>query len=151
MSDMSQEAAPNISVSAQYVKNLSFENLATPGTVEIKSSPNIDLKLDINISKIAEDNYFEVALQINAKAMYEEKALFIIELEYAGIFHLENVAQDQHRALLSIHCTSLIFPYARKIIADMTQEAAFQPLMMDHIDFARLYYKRIAEEEANAN
>jgi preprotein translocase subunit SecB len=142
-----QSEAPNVSVSVQYIKDFSFENLATPGTIEITSSPNIDLKLDINITKLSNDNYFEVALHINAKAMHQDKPLFIVELAYAGIFHLQNVDEEQQRALLSIHCTSILFPYARKIIADATQDAAFQPLLMDPIDFAKLYYKRLLEEE----
>lgn len=142
---MSEQNSPNISISAQYIKDFSFENMATPGSIEIKSAPSIDLSLDINISKLSEDSFFEVSLNINAKALHEKSTLFIVELVYAGIFHMENIPEDQLKPLLSVHCTSMIFPYARKIIADVTQDGGFQPLMMDPIDFARLYNKRVAE------
>jgi preprotein translocase subunit SecB len=152
---MSEQQLPNISISAQYIKDFSFENKATPGSIEIKSAPSIDLSLDINITKLSEENFFEVALNINAKAVHDKDTLFVVELVYAGIFHLENIPEDQLKPLLSVHCTSMIFPYARKIIADVTQDGGFQPLMMDPIDFARLYNKRVAEEEGakkdNAN
>ncbi len=146
-----KQDVPNVSISAQYVKDLSFENLATPGSVQIDSAPVIDLSLDINIAKLSENNYFEVALNINAKAIHKENTLFVVELVYAGIFHLVNVPQDQQKMVLGVHCASMIFPYARKIIADATQDGGFQPLMMDPIDFARLYYKRLADEGGNDN
>jgi preprotein translocase subunit SecB len=146
-----EENLPNISINTQYVKDLSFENLATPGTVQIDSPPVIDLSLDINVTKLSEDNHFEVALNINSKAVHKETTLFVVELVYAGIFHLVNIPEDQQKAVLSVHCTSMIFPYARKIIADVTQDGGFQPLMMDPIDFSRLYYKRMAEEDKANN
>jgi preprotein translocase subunit SecB len=143
---------PNISLANQYTKDLSFENIAIPGTLKIESPPTIDLSLDINVAKLSEDNYFEVALSINAKAIYnKENTLFVIELVYAGVFHLANIPEDQQRAVLGINCASMIFPYARKIIADTTQDGGFQPLMMDYIDFARLYHKRLADEKGNKN
>jgi preprotein translocase subunit SecB len=148
---MSEENLPNISINAQYVKDLSFENLAIPGTVKIDGPPSIDLSLDINVTKLSEDNYFEVALNINSKAVFNETTLFIAELSYAGIFHLANIPEDQLKPVLSIHCAAMIFPYARKIISDVTQDGGFQPLMMDPIDFARLYYKRLADEENSSN
>jgi preprotein translocase subunit SecB len=148
---MSEENLPNISISAQYVKDLSFENLAIPGSIEIDSAPVIDLSLDINVTKLSEENYFEVALSINSKAIYKDNPIFVVELVYAGIFHLANIPEDQQKMVLSVHCTSMIFPYARKIISDVTQDGGFQPLMMDPIDFARLYYKRLAEDAASSN
>jgi preprotein translocase subunit SecB len=146
-----QQNLPNISISAQYIKDLSFENLAIPGSVQIDTPPVIDLSLDINVTKLSEDDYFEVALNINSKAVHKETTLFIVELVYAGIFHLVNIPTDQQKMILGVHCASMIFPYVRKIIADTTQDGGFQPLMMDPIDFARLYYKRLADEEGSKN
>jgi preprotein translocase subunit SecB len=145
---MSEQLLPEITVTAQFIKDLSFENAAPPGRVKIDSAPVIDLSLDIHVAKLSEDGYFEVTLNINVKAAHKQDTLFIVELKYAGIFRLVNVPSDQQRAMLSVHCASMIFPYARKIIADVTQDGGFQPLMMDPIDFARLYYKRLAEESA---
>ena len=143
-----QKNEPNISISAQYIKDLSFENKATPGTIEITSAPSIDLRLDINVTKVSEENYFEVALHINAKAMHEKDTLFIIELVYAGIFHLDQGSEEEQKKLLSVNCAALLFPYARKIIADNTQDGGFQPLMMDPINFEKLYTQRMAEDDS---
>ena len=145
--DIDSTEIPSLSVQAQYVKDFSFENLAPPGSLNITSTPSIDLKLDIHVTKLPEDDHFEVALSINARALHDEDTLFIVELEFAGIFYLANIPEEQHQIVLGINCPALIFPYARKIVADITQEGGFQPLMMEPIDFARLYQRRLQEEE----
>ena len=133
------------SAMSQYVKDLSFENHAIPGSIEITTAPTIDLKLDINVAKISEENYFEVALHIKANAMHDKDALFTVELVYAGIFRLQSMSEEEQKLVLSAYCAGFLFPYARKIIADSTQDGGFQPLMMDPIDFERLYNKRISQ------
>lgn len=137
---------PHISVNAQYVKDLSFENPSAPGSlVNMNGQPQIDLALDLNIQKMTEDGYFEVEIIINAKATNENKTLFIIDLIYAGVFHLINAPEAQVQMLLAVHCPSILFPFARKIIADSTQDGGFQPLMIDPIDFGVLYSKKLNE------
>lgn len=137
---------PHISVNAQYIKDLSFENLgASSSLASLKSAPQIDLALDLNIQKLPEENYFEVEIIINAKAAQEPKTLFIVDLKYAGIFHLINIPEEQIEILLAVHCPALIFPFVRKIVADVTQDGGFQPLMIDPIDFGVLYSKKLAE------
>ena len=137
---------PHISVNAQYIKDLSFENPGAPGSlVNMDSPPQIDLALDLNIQRMPEDGYFEVEIIINAKATNESKTLFIIDLIYAGVFHLVNVPEEQIQMLLAVHCPAIIFPFARKIIADATQDGGFQPLMIDPIDFGVLYSKKLNE------
>lgn len=137
---------PHISVNAQYIKDLSFENPGAPGSlVNMSSQPQIDLALDLNIQKMTEDGYFEVEIIINAKATSEGKTLFIVDLRYAGVFHLINVPEEQTQMLLAVHCPAIIFPFARKIIADSTQDGGFQPLMIDPIDFGVLYSKKLSE------
>ncbi len=141
-----EKLLPHISVNAQYVKDLSFENPSAPGSlVNMNGQPQIDLALDLNIQKMTEDGYFEVEIIINAKATNENKTLFIIDLIYAGVFHLINVPEEQTQMLLAVHCPSILFPFARKIIADSTQDGGFQPLMIDPIDFGVLYSKKLNE------
>jgi preprotein translocase subunit SecB len=137
---------PHISVNAQYIKDLSFENPGAPGSrVNTSSQPQIDLALDLNIQKMTDDGYFEVEIIINAKATNDSKTLFIVDLRYAGVFHLVNVPEEQVHMLLAVHCPEIIFPFARKIIADSTQDGGFQPLMIDPIDFGVLYSKKLNE------
>jgi preprotein translocase subunit SecB len=147
----SKEQTPHLSVNAQYVKDLSFENPAAPESLaSLKSAPQIDLSLDLNVRKLAEDDYYEVEIAISAKAAVESKTLFLVDLKYAGVFHLINIPEEQVQVLLAVHCPSIIFPYARKIIADVTQDGGFQPLMLDPVDFGVLYSKKLEENSNKA-
>ena len=141
--------APHISIISQYIKDFSFENPEAPNSLtKIANAPAVELSLDLNINKVdGLDNTFEVAIQIESKAKAEEMTLFVVELVYAGMFVLHNIPADQHEAVLAIHCPNMIFPFARRIISDMTQEGGFQPLRIDPIDFARMYHKKMMEKE----
>jgi len=150
MSQETEQDLPQISISAQYIKDLSFENAAIPGSIKIETPPTIDLNLDINVSKLSEADFFEVALTVHVKAMHNADVLFILEVIYAGIFHLANIAPEKQNMALGVHCASMLFPYLRKIVADTTQYGGFQPLMMDPIDFSRLYLKRMQENQNNS-
>ena len=138
---------PHIAVNAQYIKDLSFENPGAPGSLaNPDKSPQIDLSLDLNIQNLPEENYYEVEISINAKASSNQKTLFVVDLKYAGVFNLINIPQDQMEMLLAVHCPAIIFPYARKIIADSTQDGGFQPLMIDPVDFGILYSKKMMQD-----
>ncbi len=146
MEKQDDQKLPHISVNAQYIKDLSFENPGAPSSlVGLDKQPQIDLALDLNIQKLPEEEYFEVEIIINAKAISDKKTLFIVDLTYAGVFHLINIPQEQIQMILAIHCPSVIFPFARKIISDTTQDGGFQPLMIDPIDFGVLYSKKISQ------
>lgn len=143
-----QKEMPHISVSAQYIKDFSFENPDAPRSlVTLDRNPQIDLFLDLNISNLPEKDFYEVELSIEAKATNDHQKLFIVDLKYAGVFNLINIEEDQHQMILAIHCPAMIFPFARKIIADVTQSGGFQPLMIDPIDFGALYHKKMQENE----
>lgn len=147
MSNTNTDELPHISVNAQYIKDFSFENPGAPGSISAaKNTPHIDLSLDLNIKKMPEQDYYEVEISVHAKATAEKKTLFIVDLKYAGIFNLMNIPEDQTQMLLAVQCPSIIFPYARKIIADVTQDGGFQPLMIDPVDFGILYQKKMTEE-----
>lgn len=148
MIDNNQKEMSHISVSTQYIKDLSFENPDAPGSlVSLDKPPQIDLFLDLNISNLPEQNFYEVELNIEAKATNELHKLFIVDLKYAGVFNLINIEENQHKVILAVHCPAIIFPFARKIIADVTQSGGFQPLMIDPIDFGALYHKKMQESE----
>ena len=136
----------HISVNAQYIKDLSFESPEAPFSLADKSTPKVELALDVKVEPLEEESSFEVSLKIQASAIRESKNIFIVELIYAGVFTLENIPQENQNAILAIDCTSMIFPYARKIIADTTQSGGFQPLMIDPINFAALYRKKMLEQ-----
>jgi len=143
-----EQERPHIAVNAQYIKDLSFENPSAPKSlITLNRNPQIDLSLDLNVSHLPEEDFFEVEISIEAKAFDENQVLFVVELKYAGIFHLININDEEKKLLLAIHCPSMIFPFARKIIADVTQDGGFQPLMIDPIDFGALYHKKMSENQ----
>ncbi|PKP81337.1 MAG: protein-export chaperone SecB [Alphaproteobacteria bacterium HGW-Alphaproteobacteria-18] len=143
---------PSLRVLGQYVKDLSFEN---PGHPPVQTQPNIDLGIDVGAAPHADGNgMFEVSLKLSAKASSGETVLFISELDYAGLFQLQNVPENQVEAMLLIECPRLLFPFARRIIAEITREGGFPPLLIDPVDFVALYqsqYRRAAERNQNGN
>jgi preprotein translocase subunit SecB len=143
---------PSLRVLGQYVKDLSFEN---PGHAPVQSQPNIDLGIDVGAAPHVDGNgLFEVSLKLSAKALAGESVLFITELDYAGLFQLQNVPDNQVEPMLLIECPRLLFPFARRIIAEITREGGFPPLLIDPVDFVALYqaqYRRAADIAAAAN
>lgn len=143
-----EQKMPHIAVNAQYIKDFSFENPGAPASLSaIDKTPQIDLALDLNIQRLPEKDYYEVEIAISAKAISKEKTMFVVDLKYAGVFNLINIPEEQIEILLAVHCPSIIFPYARKIIADVTQDGGFQPLMIDPVDFGVLYSKKMMQKE----
>lgn len=141
---------PSLRVLGQYVKDLSFEN---PGHPPVQTQPNIDLGIDVGAAPHADGNgLFEVSLKLSAKASSGDTVLFISELDYAGLFQLQNVPENQVEPMLLIECPRLLFPFARRIIAEITREGGFPPLLIDPVDFVALYqqqYRRAAERAQN--
>ena len=134
-----------MAINAQYIKDLSFENPGAPASLlGTKSAPKIDLNVNINVQKLQENTH-EVELKITAKATMDSNPLFLAELSYAGVFTLINLAEEHQEQLLLIYCPSILFPFARRIIADITHDGGFPPLMLDPIDFATMYQQNKAE------
>jgi preprotein translocase subunit SecB len=137
------EKKPQVSINSQYIKDLSFENPDSPASfTKVNAAPKIDLTLDVQVKKVEEDNY-EVVLKVISKATHETTTLFVVELSYAGLFTVKDCADEsQKEQLLLIYCPNLIFPFARRVIADLTRDGGYQPLMINPIDFASLYLQQ---------
>ena len=134
---------PSISVIAQYVKDLSFENPGAPATLRPQgAAPNISVSVGVQPRPLA-DNDIEVELRLEARAVDGETTLFAIELVYAGVFRLANVTQETVNPIMLIECPRLLFPFARQIISDASRDGGFPPLLLDPIDFASLYRQRM--------
>jgi preprotein translocase subunit SecB len=144
--------APTIRVLAQYVKDLSFEN---PGLFSAQAqggaTPEIELGIDIRVEPgPPEQGLFSVDLKLSARARRQEQIVFIIELVYGGVVQLQDTRQEDAEPMLLIECPRLMFPFARRIIADITREGGHPPLMIDPIDFVSLYrqQRQRAQEQA---
>ncbi|TVQ35922.1 MAG: protein-export chaperone SecB [Geminicoccaceae bacterium] len=144
-----QAQAPRLSIVAQYVKDLSFENPRAPMGMQANERPEIQIKVDSR-GRQMEAERFEVELIINVEAKAGGEPLFVCELTYGGLFLIANVPQDAVQPVLMIECPRLLFPFARRVIADATRDGGFPPLMIDPIDFVALYRRRVAEAQAQA-
>lgn len=135
-------------VVAQYIKDLSFENPAAPGSLfAADTPPQIEASVDVAARRLG-DADFEAELRITAKARRGEATAFIVELVYAGLFHIENAPSEALQPLLLIECPRLLFPFARRLIADTTRDGGFAPLLLDPIDFASLFRRQLEQQEA---
>lgn len=134
---------PGIAVIGQFIKDLSFENPHSPAMLlKMKDKPNFDIGIDIKAQAVGEDVY-EVSLLLNCRAQTpDKKDLFLVELVYCGIFKMQAIAKDHVESMLLVYCPSLLFPFARRVIADVTRDGGMPPLMLDPIDFASLYQQR---------
>lgn len=143
-----QKQQASLSVLTQYIKDLSFESPGAPQSLRNREkAPTIGINVNVNANPVSGPEY-EVLLTLTARADLDNSVVFNVELIYGGVFRIEGFAQEHMLPLLFIECPRLLFPFARQIIADATRNGGFPPLMIDPIDFARMFQQRIAEEEA---
>ena len=162
MSDASQPVQPPLVLNIQYTKDLSFEVPNAPAIYTIlRTPPAVAISLDVQVRRIQEDQtVFEVTLAIRAEGTMpqagkvngeaEEKAsvVFIADLAYAGIFTLNGIPDNQQEPILLVECPRLLFPFARNILADITRDGGFPPVMVGPIDFVGLWQSRRAQVAA---
>ena len=142
-------SAPQLMVLAQYTKDLSFENPNAPGSLQQTTQPQISISVNVVTSPLS-DTDIEVTLRLEGKAEAAGSVMFNIELQYAGVFRIQNVPQEQVQPLVLIECPRLLFPFAREIIATSVRNGGFPPLMIDPVDFVSLYRQRMAEQQPPA-
>jgi preprotein translocase subunit SecB len=145
--------APMLSVLAQYTKDQSFENPNAPDSLRSGlSAPEIQINIEIGRQMLEGDN-IEVTLVLKAEAKRGDKIAFIAELEYAGLFAFAGVSAEEIQPLIMIECPRLLFPFSRQIMAEMTQNGGFPPIMLEPPDFAGMFrdemMRRAAEKPTN--
>lgn len=144
----SAEAMPGIRILAQFIRDLSFENPRAPESLRTGAvQPQIDLNVEMN-ARVRPDGLFEVDLKLTAAAHNEGQPNFQVELLYGGLFQINGVLEADLEPVLLIECPRFLFPYARRIIADVTADGGFPPFMLDPIDFAAVYAARRAQMAA---
>lgn len=140
--------APQIKmqVLAQFIKDMSFENAVAQKGVEGDVQPDIQVQVNLDAKKRPVDNQYEVVTKFNitSKNKTGGEPLFLLELEYGGIFLIENVPEDQLHPFLLIECPRMLFPYIRRIVADITSDGGFPALNLENIDFLALYRSELA-------
>ena len=130
----------------QFIKDLSFENPNAGKTFGTDNPPKIDISVSVNGRAAPEDGH-EVEIQINAKASINDELVFIVELLYGGTFVVSGIPVEQLEPVVMIECPRLLFPLARRIIADCSRDGGYPPLMLEPIDFAQMYLQRKAADD----
>ena len=146
-----QANPPRLMIRTQYIKDLSFENPRAPQTFEQNQPrPEITVRIDVRAQALDGDRQ-EVALHLNVEAKSGDDTAFVCELTYAGVFELMNIPQQSLQPILLIECPRLLFPFARRVVADCTRDGGFPPLMIDPVDFAALYRRRMQQQQQQAD
>ena len=155
---MSEEnAAPpqvRMNVVTQYVRDLSFENvLARKGANSGDVQPDIQVQVSLDASKRPVENQFEVIQKYKVTAINKvnNENLFLLEIEYGAVFHIEGVPDDQLHPFLMIECPRMVFPFVRRIVSDVTRDGGFPPLNLDPVDFLALYRQELARRAQAGN
>jgi preprotein translocase subunit SecB len=141
------DTQPQVGVISQYVKDMSFENPNAPAVYQWQGQPQIDVQVNIGASQLG-DEVHEVVLRIEVVAKAQEGTAFQVELLYAGLFALRNIPEEQLQPFLLAEAPRIMFPFARRVVADAVQDGGFPPLLLDPIDFGALYMQRAAQAQA---
>jgi preprotein translocase subunit SecB len=144
-------AAAQLNVLGQYIKDLSFES---PGAPQALQAPpqNPQLQVTVNVTAVGRpDETYEVTLHIDVHAKSDTGVIYNVELVYGGLFRLRNVPPNMLQPVLFIDCPTILFPFLRRVLADVTRDGGFPPLMLDPIDFARLYSQNLARTQGQAS
>ena len=151
-------APPKMNILAQYVRDLSFENILAQKGVDGELNPEIQVNVNIDAKKRTTEKQFDVIvkLRVDSKSKNTNNVLFVLELDYGGVFEIENIPDDQLHPYLLIECPRMLFPFLRRIVSDITRDGGFPPLNLENIDFLKLYRQEIErrkqeDEEATSD
>ncbi|WP_299877248.1 protein-export chaperone SecB [uncultured Sulfitobacter sp.] len=148
--EATQPVAPQMRVLGQYIRDMSFENIMAQKGASADVQPDVQVQVNLDAKKRTTDNQYESAIKLNvtSKAKEGDTTLFVLEIDYVGIFHIENVPDDQIHPFLLIECPRMIFPFLRRVVSDITRDGGFPPLNLENIDFLSLYRNEIARRQA---
>ena len=158
MAEQKQAIQPNTKVLAQFIRDLSFENILAQKGLDTNTPPDIKVLVNLDAKKRKSENQYEVLIKLSVVSSAktgdsndgENSKLFILEIEYGGIFEVTGVPEDQIHPYLMIECPRILFPYLRRIVGDVTRDGGFPPLNLEQINFLALYQKEIARRQAEA-
>ncbi len=146
-----QQAQVKMSVLAQFVRDMSFENIvAQKGVASAEVQPETQVQVSLDARKRSTENQYEVItkFKITSTNSTNKAPLFLLELDYAGIFHVEGVPEEQMHPFLLIECPRMLFPFIRRIVSDVTRDGGFAPFYLETIDFLALYRAELARRAA---
>ena len=138
---------PSMKVLGQYIRDMSFENVVAQKGVQGEVQPDVKVQVNLDAKKRSAENQYEVILKfvIESRNKSNDAPLFLMEIEYGGIFQVDNVPEQQLHPYLLIECPRMIFPFVRRIVSDVTRDGGFPPLNLETIDFLQLYRSELVK------
>jgi preprotein translocase subunit SecB len=145
-----QAVAPTMRVLGQFVRDMSFENIVAQKGGAPDMQPDVQIQVNLDAKKRSQENQYEssIKLQITSKDKDSDAVLFVLEIDYVGLFFIDNVPDAQLHPFLLIECPRMIFPFLRRVVSDVTRDGGFPPLNLENIDFVALYRNEIAKRQA---
>lgn len=145
-----QAVAPTMRVLGQFVRDMSFENIVAQKGGAPDMQPDVQIQVNLDAKKRSQENQYEssIKLQITSKDKDSDAVLFVLEIDYVGLFFIDNVPDAQMHPFLLIECPRMIFPFLRRVVSDVTRDGGFPPLNLENIDFVSLYRNEIAKRQA---
>ncbi len=149
--EMSGSTTPEFRMQKMYIKDLSFENPNAPDIFLLpqKSEPKVEVNLQMNNKKVSDDHW-EVSLGITAKIIAKgetEKVMFIMEIEHAAVFLLKNIPEEHMSMVLAVDCPTLLFPFTRQIVSQVSVDGGFIPFLMEPINFMGIFQNAKKQKE----
>ncbi|MCA0920266.1 protein-export chaperone SecB [Pseudooceanicola nanhaiensis] len=152
-----QQPQVRMNILSQYIKDLSFENILARKPADGNVQPDVKIQVGLDANRRASgENHYEVVIKakVTSNAKDTDQPLFLLEVEYAGVFLIDGIPQEQLHPFLMIECPRMLFPFLRRIVSDVTRDGGFPPLNLDTIDFVQLYrqeiQRRAQEQQAAA-
>ncbi|MBB3994141.1 preprotein translocase subunit SecB [Sulfitobacter undariae] len=148
--EATQPKAPQMRVLGQFIRDMSFENIMAQKGAPSDVQPDVQVQVNLDAKKRSTENQYESAIKLNvtSKAKGADTTLFALEIDYVGIFDIQDVPEEQLHPFLLIECPRMIFPFLRRIVSDITRDGGFPPLNLENIDFVSLYRNEIARRQA---
>ncbi len=145
-----QPPQPKMQILGQFIRDMSFENILSQKGAKGEVKPELKVEVALDAKKRAADNQFEVItkFKVNSANQGGGEQLFLLEIDYAGIFQIENVPEEHLAQFLLIECPRMLFPFVRRIVSDVTRDGGFPPVNLDSVDFVALYRQEIARRAA---
>ncbi|WP_415405118.1 protein-export chaperone SecB [Tateyamaria sp. SN3-11] len=144
--------APQMRVLGQFVRDMSFENIVAQKGASPDVQPDVQVQVNLDAKKRAQENQYEASIKLNITSKDKEgdTVLFVLEIDYVGLFFIDKVPEDQMHPFLLIECPRMIFPFLRRVVSDVTRDGGFPPLNLENIDFISLYRNEIARRQSDA-
>ena len=145
-----QPAQPGMKILAQYIRDMSFENILSQKGASGEVAPDVQIQVNIDAKKRTVENQFEIVIKLKVSSVNNgtTENLFLLEIEYAGLFLVTGVPDEQLHPFLLIECPRMLFPFLRRIVSDVTRDGGFPPLNLETIDFLQLYRQELERRQA---